>query len=195
MFAATVAALSAAPPAAATALDNGDRAWAQRQYTLAVHAYLDAAAENLPGAMRRLAVAYEFGLGIAADAATAAEWLQRAAALDDPAAQTELALWYATGHIVPHDDARAVQTYRRAARRGFLPAQYFLAQHLERGDGVRRNLTEADAWYRVLLLRDPSFTWALDGRRRVEPQLNSEELYTAEQRANQLLAEFVTPFE
>jgi len=187
--------LLAAAPAFPSAFDDGNAAWERGEYVLAVPAYRDAAAEAIPGAMLRLSIAYEFGLGVDADDEAAAEWLRQAAATGDVVAQHELGLWHVTGHVVAGDPEEAVRLFRLAAHRGYLPAQYALAQQLERGDGVRQNLVEADAWYLLLGVRAPAFTWALDGRLRVEPNLTRAEQYEAEERALHLTGRYVTPFD
>jgi TPR repeat protein len=89
-----------------------------------------------------LGLAHRFGEGTPVDAAAAIAWLERAARAGDPVAL------YCAGHDwadhqVHADPGRAVRLFRRAASRSAFAA-YELARHLEDGDGVRRDPSEAD---------------------------------------------------
>ncbi|MDB5308928.1 MAG: hypothetical protein JWO38_3130 [Gemmataceae bacterium] len=83
------------------------------------------------------------------DPATAAGWLDRAAAQDHPEALRMLGCLFDGGKGVPKDDGRATELYRRAAELGDKFGQFNLAVMFNQGRGVPgRDVNGAIAWFR-----------------------------------------------
>jgi uncharacterized protein len=76
-------------------------------------------------------------------------WLTKAADAGYAAALLDMARAYEAGRNgVSKDKAKAVYWYEEAAERGNVPAQYFLAERYERGDGVVKDIDKAIFWMR-----------------------------------------------
>jgi tetratricopeptide (TPR) repeat protein len=94
-----------------------------------------------------LALCYEDGKGVAADAHKAFEWYERAAEAGDAAAQFKLALCYEDGKGIAADARKAFKWYARAAEAGDAAAQCNLAFCYEHGEGVAADARKAVEWY------------------------------------------------
>lgn len=112
-----------------------------------VHALLRPLAEAGDAAAQyNLAVLYEDGLGVAADARQALDWYRKAAAQGHAEAQFVAGLMYAEGRGTEQDYAQAAAYYRQAAQQGHAEAQNNLAARYASGTGVPRDLAEARKW-------------------------------------------------
>ena len=96
-------------------LKSGNQVEATRMFRIA-------AEKNLAVAMNNLGAAYEFGYGIAADAAQAAHWYQAAAAAGDPAGMFNLGLANMDGRGVPASAEQGKQWILKAAEKGNISA-------------------------------------------------------------------------
>jgi TPR repeat protein len=112
----------------------------------------------------RLGVAYADGLGVARDAAKAAQWYRRAADQGVALAQFSLGVMYQQGDGVPRDPAAAARWYRRAADQDFAFAQLGLGSAYETGSGVARDDVQAYLWFSLAARHYP---WAGEARDRV----------------------------
>ncbi len=107
-----------------------------------------AARRGLAEAQYELGVAYDHGLGVTRNHATAAGWYQRAAEQGLTDAQFNLAALYDEGLGTPRDFAMAHHWYTRAADSGQVRAMNNLGHIYETGLGGLRDYDMAVVWYR-----------------------------------------------
>ena len=106
-----------------------------------------AARRGLAEAQYELGVAYDRGLGVTQNHATAAGWYQRAAEQGLTDAQYNLATLFDEGLGTPHDGAMARYWYLRAADAGQPRAMNNLGYLYEKGLGGSRDYGMAVVWY------------------------------------------------
>ncbi|MGE0706607.1 MAG: serine/threonine-protein kinase [Planctomycetota bacterium] len=93
----------------------------------------------------------------APDPATAARWLERAAARGDLDCTVRFGRALELGEGLSNDQARARLLYRRAAEAGHARGMYHLGWCFENGVGGERDLREASRWYADALAKhDPA---------------------------------------
>lgn len=85
-------------------------------------------------------------LNTGGDAATAIEWLERAAAKGDTIAMWQLAQLYHSGQGVAKDFAAAMKWYEQAAEAGDADAMYAIGRMYANGEGVAKNEMRYFAW-------------------------------------------------
>lgn len=141
-------ALAAALPARAD-FEAGIAAARAGDYATALREWRALAEQGHRDAQFNLALLYENGLGIAADAREAARWYRRAAEQQDRQAQAYLAEMYAQGLGVARDDIEALHWYRRAAELGHAAAQFNVGLFYAMGRGVAPDPVPAVAWITV----------------------------------------------
>ena len=107
-----------------------------------------AARRGLAEAQFELGVAYDRGLGVTQNHATAAGWYQRAAEQGLTDAQYNLATLYDEGLGTPRDLERARDWYMRAADAGEARAMNNLGYIYEKGLAGVRDYGNAVVWYR-----------------------------------------------
>ena len=107
-----------------------------------------AARRGLAEAQFELGVAYDDGLGVTQNHATAAGWYHRAAEQGLTDAQYNLATLYHEGLGTPRDIGRARDWYMRAADAGEARAMNNLGYIYEKGHAGVRDYGEAVVWYR-----------------------------------------------
>ena len=107
-----------------------------------------AARRGLAEAQFELGVAYDLGLGVTQNHATAAGWYQRAAEQGLTDAQYNLATLYDEGLGTPRDIERAQDWYMRAADAGEARAMNNLGYIYEKGLTGVRDYGKAVVWYR-----------------------------------------------
>jgi TPR repeat protein len=122
------------------ALYNADRPEESRQW-------IERAAKNTVVGQELMGVVYEFGFGVKADPAQAADWHRKAAEQGHAIAQSNLANSYLNGKGVKQDDAQAAEWFLKAARQGDAVAQYKLGEFYRKGKGVNEDDVEAVVWY------------------------------------------------
>jgi hypothetical protein len=118
-------------------------------YEAARREWLPLAQAGHRDAQFNLALLYENGLGIAADAAQAAHWFERAAEQDDRTAQAYLGEMYGNGLGVKRNDVAALKWFRRAAELGHAVSQYNVGLFYATGRGVAPSDVQAYAWLTV----------------------------------------------
>lgn len=106
------------------------------------------AEDGVAEAVFLMGTAYDEGLGVDADAATAVSWYHRAADLDNVLAQHNLGNVYSEGRGVPRSDSHALYWWRRAADQGDAIPQWQVGRVYEQGIGVQADRDEALRWYR-----------------------------------------------
>jgi len=141
-------ALAAALPARAD-YEAGLAAARAGDYAAALREWRPLAESGNRDAQFNLGLAYENGLGVAADAEQAERWYRRAADQEDRQAQAYLAEMYAKGLGVARDDVEALRWYRRAAEHGHAAAQYNVGLFYALGRGVEPSDVQAVAWLTV----------------------------------------------
>lgn len=109
-----------------------------------------AANQDQPAALYRLAKLYESGEGVSANAETARQLTDRAARGGNRIAMHDLALYYAEGRGgVDIDMNKAAEWFEKAAQRGVVDSQFNLGVLYESGQGVERRVETAFYWYGV----------------------------------------------
>jgi len=109
-----------------------------------------AANQDQPAALYRLAKLYESGEGVSADAKTARQLTDRAARGGNRIAMHDLALYYAEGRGgVEIDMKQAAEWFEKAAQRGVVDSQFNLGVLYESGQGVSQRVETAFYWYGV----------------------------------------------
>ncbi|MEZ5293767.1 MAG: tetratricopeptide repeat protein [Vicinamibacterales bacterium] len=94
-----------------------------------------------------MGTAYDEGLGVAEDPATALRWLQKAAAGGHTLAEHNIGNAYLAGRGVAADPAAAVTWWLKAASKGDAVPQLRLGEAYETGRGVAVDLDSARRWY------------------------------------------------
>ena len=107
-----------------------------------------AARRGLAEAQFELGVAYDHGIGVTQNHATAAGWYQRAAEQGLTDAQYNLATLFDEGLGTPRDIERAIDWYMRAADAGEARAMNNLGYIYEKGLTGARDYGKAVVWYR-----------------------------------------------
>jgi localization factor PodJL len=108
-----------------------------------------AAKQGDPIAQCYLAMLYQKGRGVAADARQAYNLYSAAASAGNRLAMNNLAVAYAQGAGVNKDVRQAALWFSEAADRGLIEAQFDLAVLYERGLGVPQSLGDAYRWYTI----------------------------------------------
>lgn len=116
---------------AAADVKTGEAAWRSGNYLGAVAAWRPLAEKGDRNAQFSLAEAYRLGRGVAADAAQARHWYERAAELNHGEAQASLGLILFQGG----DREAGMRWIRKAAEGGNARARYVLGTALFTGDG------------------------------------------------------------
>ncbi|MDO4434153.1 MAG: tetratricopeptide repeat protein [Alysiella sp.] len=98
-------------------------------------------------AQHNLAVLYQEGLGVPADAVKALYWYEKAAEQGEAEAQFQAALMYSQGEGAVQNYPRAVYWYEKAAAQEHPEAQNNLAARYATGTGVARDIELAQKWY------------------------------------------------
>ena len=101
-----------------------------------------------PEAIFLMGTAYDEGLGVEADPATAVEWFTVASETGHVLAAHNIGNAYRVGRGVPLDPEAAVFWWTLAADQGDAITQLRLGEAYEVGNGVETNLEQAVAWYR-----------------------------------------------
>ncbi len=99
---------------------------------------------SLPGipakGYRLLADCYYGGVGTTQNHSLAAEYLEKAVAMNDPAAMVKLAFFYEHGTAMPEDRQKALHLYRKAAEAGLAFGEYkyaeYICEGMEEGKGL-----------------------------------------------------------
>ena len=143
--------------AEATALQKGDKAYEQENYTEAMRWYRKAADQGSTEAQRHIGLLYERGSGVARDYTEAMRWYRKAADQGDSSAQFYIGQLYERGSGVWRNYAEAMRWYRKAADQGDSFAQYSIGWLYERGRGIAQDYVEAMWWYRKAADRGNTF--------------------------------------
>ncbi|CAN5146733.1 hypothetical protein BH11PSE11_BH11PSE11_06250 [soil metagenome] len=110
----------------------------------AISLYQRAARQKNSSSLNNLGYAYRHGEGVSKDLALAASYFEQSHALGNFDGTINLADMLFKGWGQPADPAKAVALYKAAADAGIAVAQCRYARALRHGDGVTRNVAEAE---------------------------------------------------
>lgn len=128
-------------------LSSGIAAFEAKHFVKAYQLLQSLADSGHPEAQFRLAIMYQNGLGMVANAEKAAGYMRAAAEQGHPLAQHGLGFMYMQGECLPKDSAQAVHWLRLAAEQGLAGSLTTLAMMYQHGDGVPQDLEEARRLY------------------------------------------------
>ncbi|MDB5393381.1 MAG: Sel1 domain protein repeat-containing protein [Rhodospirillales bacterium] len=133
----------------ASTLEDGDAAYANKDYATALRLLRSVADHGNAEADLRLSGMYLSGTGVPADAAQSRFWKEKAAENGDAATQLDVADMYLFGvEGAAKDVARGMIWLRKAVNRGFPAAELQLAAQYRLGEGVPKDLEQALFWER-----------------------------------------------
>jgi len=145
LLALALSVIAAAP--AAAGLEEGLRAYQQRDFKTALQELMLEAQRGNAVAQFHVGRMYDDGNGVVRDYQQAAHWYRKAALQGHAEAQFSYAKLNQWGRGGPKDYKAAATWYKRAANQGYLDAQVSLGNlNAEGGPGLKQNLTEAWKW-------------------------------------------------
>ena len=150
--------LATIAPAWPGALEDGESAFHNGDYALALQLLRPLAVDGDSGAQVVLGALYQNGDGLPQDYAQAFLWFHKAADQGNASGQFNIGLMYYVGQGVPQDYAQAAAWYRKAAEQGNAIAQNSLGVMYYVGKGVQQDYPQAHMWFNVAAAR------AEDGR-------------------------------
>lgn len=124
-----------------------DEARARAMAAIVIDAVLRQAERGSAEALFLMGTAFDEGLGVTEDPATAIAWFGKAAAQGHTLAEHNLGNAFAAGRGVAADAAEAVRWWVKAGEKGDAVVQLRLGEAYERGSGVPRDLAQARRWY------------------------------------------------
>jgi TPR repeat protein len=128
--------------------EEGQAAFARRDYALALREFLALAKEGHAEAQLNVAFIYNQGLGVPVDHVVAAQWYRKAAEQGLAEAQAQLAVVYSQGLGVARNYPEALKWSTKAAEQGHSQGQFNLGAFYANGLGVPRDYTKAAFWTR-----------------------------------------------
>jgi hypothetical protein len=115
---------------------------------MAARWYRQAAEKGDARAQVRLAYMLRLGIGGKRDLADALKWYRASAEAGDLLGQSGLGFMYLEGAATgKRDSAEAAKWFQKAAEQGDAQARLSLGTLYENGDGVRKDIVRAYAWY------------------------------------------------
>ena len=129
--------------------------YGEDQLPQAIDWFRKAAAQGYAPAEFQMGQLYDFGFGVAADAAQAFAWYRKAAEHGSAAAQRAVGDFYRRGRGAAVNAAEAVRWYRLAADGDDLRAQYQLGQMYFDGTAVTRDYVSAYVWFDIAAGQTP----------------------------------------
>ncbi len=120
--------------------------------TLAIKWFNEAAKNNHINAQYNLALMYAKGRGVEQDYQKALKWYLLAAEQGDVASQYTLGMMYQKGVGTEKDPKRAFQWFQTAAEQGDINSQYKMGEFLNKGLGVEKNHVAAyESYYEAAI--------------------------------------------
>lgn len=132
-------------------LQEGIKAHERNDYAAAASAFQRASANGNAEALRRLALMYYHGEGVAQDNSQAVALFERAADGGDAESASDLARMHEFGMGVVQDDGRAARWFLRAAELGEQSSQFRLSVMYYQGQGVTKDRVEAAKWWTIAM--------------------------------------------
>ena len=133
-------------------LQEGIQAHERNDYAAAASAFQRSSANGNAQALRRLALMYYHGEGVAQDNIQAVALFERAAEGGDAEAASDLARMNEFGMGVVQDDGRAAEWFLRAAELGEQSSQFRLSAMYYQGQGVAKDRVEAAKWWTIAMV-------------------------------------------
>jgi uncharacterized protein len=158
---------------------KGIEAFEARRFHEARKVFLALANAGDARAQYRIGAMYDFGIGGAADHATAFEWYRKSAAGDNADAQYALGEHLMTARDQHSNPAEAIDWYRKAAAHGHLSALLLLAICYRDGTGVPPDVVMAHVYASI----EPAQMGKIDLEERGKLSKELAAIMTAEQRA------------
>jgi TPR repeat protein len=134
-------------PARAGSLEDGMKAYQQKNYAKAFTLLKPMAEGGHAAAQYAVGRMYEDGFGTKRDYADAAKWYRLSAEQGNAQAQHALGVLYSVGWGVDRDAAEAVKWLRKSAEQGYYYAANDLASRYEAGRGVPKDYPRAYMWF------------------------------------------------
>nr|WP_298686645.1 tetratricopeptide repeat protein [uncultured Dongia sp.] len=142
-FAAGIAVLLLGTPLALADGNAGLKAYQAGDYATAMAEFMPLAAAGQASAQAAVGQMYLDGLGVPANPAQAAIWLEKAAGGGNARARAQIGALYATGTGVPQDEMKASYWLLKAANQNVRQSQRFMAQRFYHGQGVPKDLAQS----------------------------------------------------
>lgn len=115
--------------------------------------FREAAKAKHPGAMYKIAVAYDSGEGVAADPQKALIFYKEAAVGGNADAQNAIGTYFYQGGLLPKDDVAARQWFEVAALNGQGEAAFNLGVMYMKGEGGPKDVVKAYVWFAAARVR------------------------------------------
>jgi len=147
-----------------TANESAKTLLAQKRFADALPLLREAANVGVAEAQYNLGICYLDGIGVAADAAIANSWFERAAKQGWVDAQFKLAYNYATGRGLSKDLKLAHQWCLEAAKQGDSQCQFIVIGNYLEGHGVKKDLAAGLKWANRLGTRENPEDLTISGR-------------------------------
>eukprot|EP00602_Paraphysomonas_sp_CaronLab_P002186 CAMPEP_0185030876 /NCGR_PEP_ID=MMETSP1103-20130426/17995_1 /TAXON_ID=36769 /ORGANISM="Paraphysomonas bandaiensis, Strain Caron Lab Isolate" /LENGTH=324 /DNA_ID=CAMNT_0027566169 /DNA_START=212 /DNA_END=1186 /DNA_ORIENTATION=- len=122
-----------------------------KDHSLAVSYFHDAASKGLAVAQCNLGVCFERAEGIHRDFDQAARCFLMAAQQGDPVAQCNMGVCYERGWGVSQDNEEAIRYYSMSAEQGHPSCLYYVGRFYETGRGVRVDYARAMTFYQLAI--------------------------------------------
>lgn len=129
------------------AYNNGQRASAENDYSLAAQYYRNAAEKGFPPAQLKIGHLYLNGKGVEFNLKEGFRWIKLSAEAGWPFAFTPLAYMYYEGLGAIKNIEEAIKWYFKGAEWGNSEAQFCLGLAYDNGEGVAQDHVEAAKWY------------------------------------------------
>ncbi|MCB1735264.1 MAG: sel1 repeat family protein [Gammaproteobacteria bacterium] len=129
-------------------LHSGIAAFESKHFNTAIPMLKPFAEEGHPGAMYRMAIMAQNGLGMVKDAALAARYMLGAAEAGEPLAMHGIGFMYMEGDCVEQSGEKALEWFTKAANEGLVGSMTTIAMMYHQGTGgVAADLEKAKEWY------------------------------------------------
>ena len=167
-------------------VEDGDAAFAKKDYAAALKKFKSAAAKNDANAQLNVGSMYNFGRGVAQDYSEAVRLYKAAAAKGSSKAQVNLGLMYAKGEGVLQDYAEAARLYKLAAAQGEEMAQSSLGIMYYNGQGAVQDYVRAHMWTNLAAVNGD--TIALKNRDIFAAKMSTQQIAEAQKLARECQA-------
>ncbi|MCP5141762.1 MAG: sel1 repeat family protein [Chromatiales bacterium] len=129
-------------------LNSGIAAFESKHFNTAIPMLKPFAEEGHPGAMYRMAIMAQNGLGMVKDEQLAARYMLGAAEAGEPLAMHGIGFMYMEGDCVPQSADKAIEWFTKAAGEGLIGSMTTLAMMYHQGTaGLDVDLAKAKEWY------------------------------------------------
>jgi TPR repeat protein len=129
------------------AKQNGNKAYAAKDYAAAMRWYMMAASQGDAAALDDVGEFYFYGHGVPVDYGQAMIWYRRAAAKGNATAEDGIGALYARGQGVSVNYAEAMKWFRMAAAQNNSDASNWMGYFYAHGLGVPMDQNQAQNWY------------------------------------------------